>query len=273
METIRTRFAPSPTGSLHIGNIRTALFNWLFTRKMKGTVILRIEDTDITRSTKENVNKIIESLLWLGLDWDEGPYFQSERLNIYQEYANKLINEGKAYYCYCTDEELEEKRNLSLARGEVPKYDGKCRNATKSQIEQWKSEGRKCTVRFKLPEESIEFNDIVKGKISFSSLSLGDFVIIKSDGTPTYNFACCIDDHLMRITHVIRGEDHLTNTARQIFIYKSLGFEMPKFAHLPMIFGDDHTPLSKRHGATSIEELKNMGYLKEGIINYLALLN
>lgn len=270
---IRTRFAPSPTGELHVGNVRTALFNWIFTRKMKGKIILRIEDTDIERSSNEAVDSILNSLKWLDLDWDEGPYKQSERITLYKEYADKLLKERKAYYCFCSDQELQKKREDALKKGLIPGYDGKCRNLSDKEVEVLKNKNEKFTIRFKLPIIQVKFNDLVKGEVDFQSLSAGDFVIIKSNGTPSYNFACVIDDTLMNITHILRAEDHLTNTARQVLLYKELGFtNIPKFAHIPMIFGMDHAPLSKRHGATSITAFKGKGYLKEAIVNYLAIL-
>ncbi|MBI5966529.1 MAG: glutamate--tRNA ligase [Deltaproteobacteria bacterium] len=281
METrIRVRFAPSPTGLLHVGNARTALFNFLFARKMGGTFILRLEDTDVERSTAEAEEAILEDLRWLGLDWDEGPnrpgshgpYRQSERLEIYQQYAWQLLEKNSAYRCYCTGEELEEKRKRSLARGIPPKYDGRCRYLKPEEEHSLKAAGRPASVRFRVEARSIEFEDLVKGRVSFDGQGIGDFIILRSDGVSPYNFAVVVDDALMEITHVIRGEDHLTNTARQLLLYKALGFPPPKFAHLSMILGSDRTPLSKRHGATAVNHFREEGYLPEALANYLALL-
>lgn len=278
--SVRTRFAPSPTGFLHIGNARTALFAWLFAKHHNGIFILRIEDTDLERSTEESVKVIVDSLQWLGLNWDEGylkggphsPYRQIERLPIYKEYADKLIKEGKAFYCFCTKEELEEKRKSALNENRIPKYDGTCKNATASQIQKWESEGRKKAVRFSIPKGTTVVDDLIRGKVEFSNEMIGDFIIIKSDGVPSYNFAVVIDDHLMEITHVIRGEDHLSNTPKQILLYKAFDFNLPFFAHLSMILGPDKTRLSKRHGVTSVEQYKNEGYFPFVLLNYLSLL-
>ncbi|MBI5700434.1 glutamate--tRNA ligase [Candidatus Saganbacteria bacterium] len=278
---VRVRFAPSPTGHLHVGGARTALFNWLFARHNKGKFILRIEDTDQTRSTGEAVKAIYDGLEWLGLDWDEGPkadgdfgpYLQTERLEIYKEYINKLISEKKAYYCFCTADELAKKREETEARKEAPKYDNNCRKLTDVDVAKNLSENKPCVVRFRMPQgEKTEVHDLVRGKISFDNDVLDDFVILKSDGFPTYNFAAVIDDHLMEITHVIRGDDHLSNTPRQMLLYQAFSFEPPKFAHISMILGEDKTRLSKRHGATSVIAYRDMGYLPEAVINYLAKL-
>ena len=264
----RVRFAPSPTGHLHIGGVRTALFNWLFARNHKGKFILRIEDTDRKRSTKESIADILESMKWLGLEWDEGPYFQMERLDIYKKYGDRLLEEGKAYLCYCTPEELKDRRRKGAYR-----YDERCRNLTEKENEEYIAQGRKPALRLKSPTTGKTIlNDLIRGKIEFENKVLDDFVLLKSDGVPTYNFACIIDDVLMKVTHVIRGEDHLPNTPRQILVYEALGFECPKFAHLPMILGSDHTPLSKRHGAVAVSQYREMGYLPHALINYLALL-
>ncbi|MCD6220432.1 glutamate--tRNA ligase [Candidatus Calescamantes bacterium] len=277
---VRVRFAPSPTGYLHIGGARTALFNWLFAKHQGGRFILRIEDTDIARSRKEVVEKILTGLRWLGIEWDEGPgvggdygpYFQSQRIPIYQKYINQLLEEGKAYLCYCTPEELEERRKEMIKRKEVPRYDGRCRNLTLKEREKFEREKRKAVVRFKW-ESSVEgFEDKIRGYIDFSQHQFDDFVIQKTDGTPTYNFACIVDDHLMKITHIIRGEDHITNTPRQLALYRAFGWEAPQFAHLPLILGPDRSRLSKRHGATDLLEYREMGYLPEALLNYLALL-
>lgn len=270
---VRVRFAPSPTGYLHVGGARTALYNWLFAKKNKGIFILRIEDTDRTRSTKEAVQAILDGMEWLGMDWDEGPFYQTERLDIYKEYADKLLKEGKAYLCYCTPEELAQQRKEAEARKEAPRYNGKCRNLTENEGRRMKEGGRKPVIRFKLPEGGTTVvKDMIRGAVVFENCVLDDFVIYKSDGFPTYNFAAVVDDHLMEMTHIIRGDDHLSNTPRQILLYNALGFDLPQFAHIPMIMGKDKARLSKRHGATSVIDYKDMGYLPEAMINYLARL-
>jgi len=278
---VRTRFAPSPTGHLHIGGARTALFNYLFAKRYAGKFILRIEDTDLERSSIESEKVIIESLRWLGIEWDEGvevggpygPYRSTERVDIYKKYVDVLFEKGYAYYCYCTEEELEAQRQELLSKGQMPRYLGKCRNLTEEQKRRFEQEGRKPTVRFKVPEGvKIVVHDLVRGDVEFLSDDIGDFVIVKSDGIPTYNFAVVIDDHLMKISHVIRGEEHLSNTPRQILIYNALGFGLPQFAHVSLILGKDRTKMSKRHGSTWVEQYKEQGYLKEGLINFLALL-
>jgi len=263
---VRTRFPPSPTGHLHLGGARTALFNWLFARHHKGTFILRIEDTDKSRSRPEYVNSIIEGLKWLGLDWDEGPYFQSERLSIYREHIERLINEGKAYYCYCTKEELEEKRKAALAQGRKPRYDGTCRDKHLP-----KKPGAVVRFRSELVGETV-LNDLIHGPIIFENRELDDWVIQRGDGTPTYNFVVVVDDAIMGITHIIRGDDHINNTPKQLQLYKALGYEPPKFAHVPMILGPDKAKLSKRHGASPILEYKEEGYLPQALVNFLARL-
>lgn len=264
---VRTRFAPSPTGYLHIGGARTALFNWLYARNRGGKFILRIEDTDLERSTTESVNAILNGMKWLGLDWDEGPFFQTERMERYRYFANKLMEEGKAYYCYCSSEELQQRREQSLKEGRKPTYDRRCRNITEPIL------GRKAVIRFKAPlEGETVVEDVIKGRVVFKNEELDDLVIVRSDGVPTYNFAVVIDDVDMNITHIIRGDDHLNNTPRQIQIYHALGFELPVFAHVPMILGSDKTRLSKRHGATSVMAYKEMGYLSEAVVNYLVRL-
>ncbi len=266
MGKIRTRFAPSPTGFLHIGGARTALFNWLYTRHNGGEFVLRIEDTDQQRSTEESTKAILDAMTWLGLNWDEGPYFQAQRVELHRDMVQKLIHEGKAYYCTCTPEELEEKRKLALATGKKPKYDGTCRDKklTKSA---------NSVVRFRSRQDGATIvEDLIKGKIIFNNEELDDLIIERSDGYPTYNFAVVVDDALMNITHVIRGDDHVNNTPRQILLYEALGFDVPKFAHVPMILGSDKTRLSKRHGATSVMAYKEMGYLPEALVNYLVRL-
>jgi len=297
--TVRVRFAPSPTGYLHIGGARTALYNWLFARHYNGTFILRIEDTDETRSTSESVGGIIKGLHWLNLNWDEGPviedinpnlefditkiqengsygpYFQTIRNEngIYRKYIDQLIADGKAYLCYCTPEELDKIRQELMLQKKPPKYDMRCRNLTAEQQKQKVAEGRKPVVRFKMPlEGETVFTDLIREQVKFENQLLDDFVIQKTSGIPTYNFACVIDDYLMKISHVIRGDDHLSNTPKQIQLYKALGWEYPHFAHLSMILGSDGARLSKRHGATSVLEYRSLGYLPETVINYLALL-
>ncbi len=261
-----TRFPPSPTGHLHLGGARTALFNWLFTRHNQGKFILRFEDTDRERSKPEYVKSIIEALKWLGLDWDEGPYFQSKRLKIYQKYAQKLFEEGKAYYCECSKEILEEKKKKMLERGLKPRYDGTCREKNLGP-----GEGR--ALRIKAPEiGEIVFEDLLRGKIIFPGEEIDDFIILRSDGTPTYHFAVVIDDITMGITHVIRGDDHISNTPKQLIIYKALSVEPPEFAHIPMVLGSDGARLSKRHGAKSILEYRDAGFLPKALLNYLARL-
>jgi len=265
-ETVRVRFAPSPTGYLHVGGARTALYNWLFARHHGGTFILRIEDTDPERSTEESAGAIMEGLEWLGLDWDEGPYRQAERLHLYRESAEQLLQAGKAYPCFCSPDELEERRKVLLAKGLPPKYDGRCRG-------QKVTGGRPFAVRFKVEGSGkTRVEDLVHGPVEFDDAEVEDFVLLRSDGTPTYNFAVVIDDVQMGITHVIRGDDHLSNTPKQIKLYEALGFPPPRFAHLPMILGPDKSRLSKRHGATSVQAYRDMGYLPEAMINYLARL-
>jgi len=285
--TIRVRFAPSPTGYLHIGGARTALFNWLLARKgrAQGDVfILRIEDTDEARSTDESVGAIIESMKWLGLDWDEGPgkenpkyapYFQmlARDAGIYQKYVDRLLSEEKAYYCYCSPEELDEMRKIAAAEKKPLRYDGRCCLLSPAERQRKEAEGRKAVIRFKRPtDKSVKLEDLIAGEVAFDPHLLDDFVIMKASGVPTYNFACVVDDHRMEITHVIRGNDHLSNTPRQVQLYEAFGWEMPKFAHLSMILGPDGARLSKRHGHTSVLEYKNDGYLPDALINYLALL-
>jgi glutamyl-tRNA synthetase len=267
MPEVRVRFAPSPTGALHIGGVRTALFNWLFARNKKGKFILRIEDTDQTRSTDESIRIILDGMKWLGLDWDEGPFRQTERMDIYREHVDRLLKAGKAYYCYCTPEELESRRKEALAAGRPPKYDRKCRSLTAPVP------GRTPAVRFYSSDEGQTIvRDLIRGAVSFENQQLDDLIIQRSDGFPTYNFAVVVDDVTMKITHVIRGDDHLNNTPRQIQLYQAFGYDPPEFAHLPMILGSDKTKLSKRHGATAVTEYIDLGYLPEALVNYLARL-
>lgn len=263
---VRVRFAPSPTGHLHIGGARTALFNWLFARHHNGKFILRIEDTDRSRSTEEYIESIIEAMQWLGLDWDEGPFRQTDRIEIYRKYAYRLLNENKAYRCYCTPEELEERRQKAMKEGKPPRYDRRCRQIGEVLDKPF-------AIRFKMPlEGETVVDDLVKGKVIFKNSEIEDLVILRSDGTPTYNFCVVVDDFEMGITHVIRGEDHLNNTPKQIHIYHALGINPPQFAHIPMILGADKARLSKRHGATSILAYRDEGYLPEALINFLARL-
>lgn len=270
---VRVRFAPSPTGYLHVGGARTALYNWLFARKNGGSFILRIEDTDQQRHNEEAVEAILEGMKWLGMDWDEGPHHQSDRLELYSEHCSRLVNEGKAYYCYCTPEELAAQRKEAEEKKLPPKYSGKCRDLTKEQVEGLEKEGKSRVVRLRSPREGMTIvKDLIRKDVKFENALLDDFVIQKSDGFPTYNFAVVVDDHLMGITHVIRGDDHLSNTPRQVLLYQAFGFDVPLFAHIPMILGTDKARLSKRHGAMSVIEYRNMGYLREAMVNYLARL-
>ena len=278
---MRVRFAPSPTGLLLVGNARTALFNWLLARGHDGTLILRIEDTDAERSTKESEDSILEDLRWLGLEWDEGPdvggaggpYRQSERLHLYNSYANELLAGGHAYYCFCAPQKLEEDRRKDLAAGRPPKYRGTCRSISPDDARRRLDAGERGVVRFRIPEHiDVAFQDLVRGEVTFSTDVIGDPVLVRSDGRPAYNFAVVVDDALMEITHVIRGEDHISNTPRQVLLYRALGFAPPRFAHLSLVLGPDHTPLSKRHGATSVSEFRERGYLPEALTNYLALI-
>ena len=267
MSELRVRFAPSPTGFLHVGGARTALFNWLLAKNQGGTFILRIEDTDVERSTKESVDAILEGMKWLGLEWDEGPFYQSDSFPLYKEYVRKLLDAGTAYKCYCSAEELDAKRNLAMQEGRKPKYDGSCRERD------GQPEGQPYVVRFRAPRGGVTaFDDLIKGTITFPNEELDDLIIQRTDGAPTYNFCVVIDDATMRITTVIRGDDHVNNTPRQIQLYEALGFPVPQFAHVPMILGADKARLSKRHGATSVIAYRDMGYLPEALINYLVRL-
>ncbi|MDQ3488742.1 MAG: glutamate--tRNA ligase [Acidobacteriota bacterium] len=278
---MRLRFAPSPTGQLHVGNARTALFNWLLAHGKDGTFILRIEDTDAERSTRESEVSILEDLRWLGLDWDEGPdvegphgpYRQSERLHLYASYANEMIGAGHAYYCFCSPQQLDTDRQAMLASGRPPRYAGTCRDLRDGEARARMDAGGRPVIRFRVPAGvDVTFTDLVRGEVTFSSEVIGDPVIVRSDGRPAYNFAVVVDDALMEITHVIRGEDHISNTPRQLLMYQALGFTPPQFAHLSLVMGPDHTPLSKRHGATSVMEFRERGYLPEALVNYLALI-
>ena len=273
---VRVRFAPSPTGYLHIGGARTALFNYLFARHEGGSFVLRIEDTDQARSTKEAVENILESLRWLGLDWDEGPdkggefgpYYQMQRIALYKNYADELLKQGRAYFCYCSPEELAGRKKEALRKGNPPGYDGRCRNIPPEE-----RAGKDRVIRFKASDEGItEVEDLIRGKVRFENVLLDDFVIMKSSGTPTFIFANVVDDHLMQITHIIRGDEHLSNTPRQILLYRALGFPLPSFGHLSMILGSDRKKLSKRTGATSLDWYRREGYLPQALVNYLVLL-
>ncbi len=276
----RVRFAPSPTGQLHVGNARTALLNWLYARRFGGNFVLRIEDTDQERVTKIYEKSLMEDLKWLSVDWDEGPekdggfgpYHQIERIHIYKSYLDKLITEGKVYPCYCSEKELEAERISLLSMRMTPRYTGKCRNLTDSERTKLEKEGRKPAVRFKVEKGAVEFSDLIRGAMIFEGEALGDFIIVRSNGIPAYNFAVVIDDHLMKITHVIRGEDHLSNTAMQLLIYRALAFPPPLFAHHSLILGKDRSKLSKRHGSVSVREFRESGFLPEALLNYLALL-
>jgi len=273
MSHIRVRFAPSPTGTLHVGGARTALFNWLYARKRGGEFILRIEDTDQERSTTASHDQILRSMEWLGLDWDGDPIVQSARKGIYDEYAQRALDEGLAYRCYCTPDELEAMRETAMAEGRQNVYDGRCRDLSEAGRTEREADGRTHVVRVRMPDDGfIRWTDLVHGDMEFECAVLDDWVAVKSDGFPTYNFSVVVDDGLMEISHVLRGDDHISNTPRQIHLFKGLGFRVPKFGHMPMILGPDKQRLSKRHGAASVEEFRDAGYLPDGLMNYLALL-
>ncbi|MHB0977549.1 MAG: glutamate--tRNA ligase [Candidatus Aquicultorales bacterium] len=279
-QKVRVRFAPSPTGHLHLGSARTAIFNWLFARHSNGDFILRIEDTDRTRSTEVFEKAIVEQVAWLGLNWDEGPdvggafgpYRQSERSSIYEEKAKALLEQGAAYHCYCTPEELEVSRQEQIQAGKPPRYSGRCLRLSDDRIAAYIAEGRKASLRFKTPAEEIIVHDLLRGEVRFDGADIGDFIIVRSDGSAGFNFAVVVDDGEMKITHVIRGNDHLPNTARHAALFKALGYDLPKFAHFGLIVADDGSKLSKRHGAVSVFEYREAGYLPEALNNYLALL-
>ncbi len=280
ISNVRVRFAPAPTGLLHIGNARTALFNFLFAKRHQGTFVLRIEDTDLERSTDTSIDRIIEDLKWLGISWDEGPdrdepngpYRQSQRLSIYQEFADHLFREGKSYKCFCSEERLEKLRKEQLSKGKMPRYDGRCRSLSEEEISKMESSGLQSVLRFHVGGGPILFEDLIHRKMNFDPAGIGDFIIVRSDGMAAYNFACVVDDHSMAITHVIRGEDHLSNTPRQILLYQALSWQPPTFAHHPLILGPDRSPLSKRHGATAVSQYREEGFLPEALQNYLVLL-
>ena len=278
---MRVRFAPSPTGYLHVGNVRTALFNWFLARRHGGTFILRIEDTDVERSTAASETGIIGDLRWLGLDWDEGPdvqgprgpYRQSERLDLYRSHARQLLDAGHAYSCFCSREKLDAERRAAVAAGQPAKYAGTCRHLTSNEVAGRIAAGERPALRFRIPQHrEVVFHDLVRGDVRFHTDVIGDPVIVRAEGVPAYNFAVVVDDALMGISHVIRGEDHISNTPRQMLFYEALGFTPPVFAHLALVLGPDHTPLSKRHGATSVDEFRSKGYLAEALLNYLALI-
>ncbi|MEK9183849.1 MAG: glutamate--tRNA ligase [Patescibacteria group bacterium] len=292
-KSVRVRFAPAPTGPLHVGSVRTALFNWLFARQNDGKFVLRIEDTDIERSEAKYEKDILESLKWLGLDWDEGvadapiknselkmqnyigeygPYRQSERMDIYEKYLQKLLNDDWVYYCFCTKEELENERQAMISQGLAPKYSGKCRALSKEESEERIAKGEEAVIRFKMPSVEVEFNDLIRGKLRFDAGLIGDIVIAKNLKSPLFIFAGLVDDFEMKITHVIRGEDHLSNTPKQILIGRALGFDEIKYAHLPLILAPDRSKLSKRYLETSVDDYRKQGYLSEAMINFLALL-
>ncbi|HJV04159.1 MAG TPA: glutamate--tRNA ligase [Actinomycetota bacterium] len=281
MADVRVRFAPAPTGFLHVGGARTALYNWLFARHHGGAFVLRIEDTDRSRSTDESVQAIIDTLRWLGMDWDEGPevggpygpYRQTERLALYREAVDRLMADGNAYRCYCTPEELEERRKAALARGDPPGYDGRCRNLSEEERRRFEDEGRPFAIRFATPGRDVTVEDAIRGPSTFPASDIRDFVMLRSDGTPTYLLAAAVDDHRMEMTHVIRGEDLHSSTPRQVLLLEALGAErIPSYAHLPLIVGPDRHPLSKRHGAVAVETFREEGFLPEALVNYLALL-
>src|SRR5512138_1421568 len=268
MSDVVTRFAPSPTGYLHIGGARTALFNWLHARRTGGTFVLRIEDTDQERSTPESVQAIFDGMNWLGMNWDQGPFFQTRRMELYKKEAQRLLDEGKAYRCVCTPEELDRRREEAKARGEKPRYDGRCRSLSPAE-----TEGRSSVVRFRLPDGGqTVVHDFILGDVTFENAELDDMILIRTDGFPTYNFVVVVDDASMGITLVLRGNDHLNNTPKQILLYEALGYAMPVFGHVPMILGKDGTKLSKRHGAMSVMAYQEMGYLPEAMVNYLVRL-
>jgi nondiscriminating glutamyl-tRNA synthetase len=280
---VRVRYAPSPTGHLHIGNARTALFNYLYARNTGGKFIIRIEDTDKKRNIEGGEESQLKYLKWLGIDWDEsidtdgeyGPYRQSERNDLYKKYYDELLSAGKAYKCYCTEEELEQEREEQSARGETPQYSGKCAHLTKEEQQRLEDEGRKPSIRFRVPKgEVITFNDIVKDEISFETDGIGDYVIVKKDGTPTYNFAVAVDDYLMKMTHVLRGEDHISNTPKQIMIFNALGWEAPIFGHMTLIVNENRKKLSKRDESIIqfIEQYKELGYLPQALFNFIGML-
>jgi glutamyl-tRNA synthetase len=269
----RLRFAPSPTGYLHVGGARTALFNWLYARHYGGTLVLRIEDTDFERSTNEMVDGILQGLHWLGITWDEGPFFQSQRMDLYRAGADRLLASGHGYYCFCSKDDLEQRRAVAQAEGRPPRYDGTCRRLSREEAEKRRSSGAACAVRFAVPAaDTTVFDDQVFGRIEFSNTELEDFVLLRSDGVPTYHLSVVTDDIDMRMTHILRGADHISNTPKQVLLYQALGAPLPAFAHVPLILGADKTRLSKRHGATSVMAYRDEGIVPEAFRNFLALL-
>jgi len=281
--SVRVRYAPSPTGHLHIGGARTALFDYLLARRHGGQFVIRFEDTDQARHVESGIQSQLEGLKWLGIEWDESidvggpyaPYRQTERLHLYRPFTERLIELGHAYYCYCNEEELEAERSAQEARGETPRYSGKCRHLTEEQVNRYIAEGRKPSLRFRVPEnETLVIHDLIRGRVEFNSNDFGDFIIVRPDGIPTYNYAVVLDDHLMKITHIIRGEEHLTNTPRQLLIYRALGLPVPEFAHLALILNQDRKKMSKRDESVMqfVEQYKEMGYLPEAVLNFIALL-
>lgn len=269
---VRVRIAPSPTGFLHIGLARTALFNYLFAKQKEGIFVLRIEDTDRERSSVEFEKEIVENLQWLGLTWDEGPWRQTERTGVYQKYLQKMLTENKAYYCFCSEEELEAQRQNQMSIGEPPRYSGKCSKLPGETAKKYLREGKPCVIRFRTPAKKVAFEDIIRGKVEFDAGLMGDIVIAKSIKEPLYNFAVVVDDYEMKVSHIIRGEEHLSNTPKQILLQEALGFSQPEYAHLPLILGTDRSKLSKRHGGASVKDYKEQGYLPEAIINFIAFL-
>lgn len=281
MNHVRVRFAPSPTGYLHVGGARTALFNWFFARKLGGQFVLRIEDTDTQRLKEDSVSQILASMKWLGIDWDEGPevggpcgpYYQSQRLELYQKEAQRLVKEGKAYYCFCAPDELAQTRELQRQTGQAFRYNGKCRGISQTDALKRIEAGEEAVVRLRVPDRGqIKVTDLIHGNVNFELDQLDDLIIVKSNGIPAYNFACVVDDHAMNISHVIRAEEHLSNTPKQVLLYQALGYNIVQFAHVPMILAPDRSKLSKRHGATSIEEFRDQGFLAPAIVNYLTFL-
>ena len=272
MPMIKVRFAPSPTGNLHVGNLRTAVLNYLYARNQGGIFTLRIEDTDMERSEAQYEASIMDDLKWLGITWDDGPYRQSERTDLYRGYAKTLLEKGFAYKCFCPKEKLEDARQASLDKGEPPRYDGRCRDLSREELEKFEREGRSYVVRFKPPKKAIIFKDGIRGQIQFPPDHVDDFIILKQELTPSYNFAAAIDDMTMGITHVVRGGDHISNTPKQIMLFEALGKKPPKYAHHSLLVGNDKKPLSKRHGATRITEFRDMGILNAAIINYIGIL-
>lgn len=279
-QPVRVRFAPSPTGYLHVGGARTALFNWLFAKKMGGTFVLRVEDTDVERSTQESVDGLLRDMKWLGLTWDEGPeiggphgpYFQAQRLDIYQRYAKKLLDNGSAYRCFCSEEDLEAKRQKAEEEHRSVHYDGKCRNLSTEEVDRRVAAGEPHVIRVRVPDKDYVLEDLVRGRVEWKSEALGDFIILRSSGMPVYNFCVVVDDTDMEISHVVRAEEHLTNTHRQLILYDALGIKPPTFAHASLILGEDKSKLSKRHGATSVGQYADDGFLRDAMINFLALL-